>query len=121
MKAVYHNPGYQPHVLNVLRQNADGTVDLCNDNGELVVGKCPTEKSALAHNAHHAWAQLQPEETKTVSAVVTTPRKRSNRADTETTNTSAETPAPVVPSVPVVPAEIPPESPPAIPGEPSAA
>src|SRR5689334_1437119 len=41
-KAIYHNAeGFKPVEDYVLEENADGTVELGNEDGDLLIGKCP--------------------------------------------------------------------------------
>lgn len=38
--ALYHQAGKEPKQLKVIREHADGTVDLGNELDNLIVGKC---------------------------------------------------------------------------------
>jgi hypothetical protein len=41
-QVTYHLPdGRKPWVLTVLKKNADGTLELAGEDGQLKVGKCP--------------------------------------------------------------------------------
>lgn len=48
-QVTYHLPdGRKPWVLTVLKKNADGTLDLAGEDGQLKVGKCPVSAVPLA-------------------------------------------------------------------------
>ena len=54
LKAIYMNPeGLQDVLLFVLRENRDGTVDLGDQDGRLLLGKCPIATSPIDRQEGH--------------------------------------------------------------------
>lgn len=83
-KATYFpEPPYEAQLLVVLKKNDDSTVELGNEKGELVIGKCPVSKArAIGHCIIETEAPIETAPVQETAPVETAPADNAGASET---------------------------------------